>query len=344
MPEHAPRPPPVLPIPPDVAELGTGMEGGTTPKTAARAIAIEASGTIGGTPLVALRRLGDGLDGRDRRQARVPEPGWLGQGPDRVGDDRRRRARSGALEPGGAIVEPTSGNTGIALALVCAARGYELTLTLPEGMSRERTKLLRSYGAEVHETPSLGGMGEAIRLAEEIVAERGAFMPQQFSNPANPEIHRRTTAEEIWRDLGGEVDVLVTGVGTGGTITGVGEVAQGASAGFPRGRGRAVRPRRSSPAVCPDLHKIQGIGAGFVPEVLDRDRDRRGDRGRRRGGARSRARRGEREGLLVGISAGAAFAAALELAARPEMAGKRIVTIACDGGERYVSLPFFAPD
>ena len=207
-------------------------------------------------------------------------------------------------------------------------------------MSRERTKLLRAYGAEVHETPSLGGMGEAIALAERIVADRGAFMPQQFANPANPEIHRRTTAEEIWRDTGGEVDALVTGVGTGGTITGVGGVLKERRPDF---RVIAVEPA-GSPVLsggAPGPHKIQGIGAGFVPGVLDRDvideiivvsdED-----------ALAAARlAASREGMLVGISAGAAFHAALEVAARPEMAGKRIVTIACDGGERYMSLPFF---
>ena len=241
------------------------------------------------------------------------------------------------------IVEPTSGNTGIALAMVCAARGYELVLTLPEGMSRERTKLLRAYGAEVHETPSLGGMGEAIELANRIVAERGAFMPQQFANPANPEIHRLTTAEEIWRDLDGEVDVLVAGVGTGGTITGVGQVMKERRQGF---WVVAVEPA-NSPVLSggvPGPHKIQGIGAGFVPEVLDRDLidevipvDDETALAVAREAARS-------EGLLVGISAGAALHAALEVVSRPEATGKRIVTIVADGGERYMSLPFFLSD
>jgi cysteine synthase A len=186
-------------------------------------------------------------------------------------------------------------------------------------------------------------MGEAIRLAEEIVAERNGFMPQQFSNPANPEIHRRTTAEEIWADLDGEVDALVTGVGTGGTITGVGQVLKERR---PECLVIAVEPK-SSPVLsggAPGPHKIQGIGAGFVPEVLDRsviDEIVTVDDEDALAAARASA---EREGLLVGISAGAAFHAALELAARPEMAGKRIVTIACDGGERYMSLPFFSAD
>ncbi len=305
-------------------------------------VALQASAVIGETPLVALGRLGEGLGAEVVAKLEYLNPG--GSVKDRIGVAMIEAAvAGGALEPGGLIVEPTSGNTGIALAMVCAARGYELVLTLPEGMSRERTKLLRSYGAEVHETPSLGGMGEAIGLAEQIVAERGAFMPQQFSNPANPEIHRRTTAEEIWRDTGGEVDVLVAGVGTGGTITGVGQVL--------KERRPAVHVVGVEPAASPVLsggmpgpHKIQGIGPGFVPEILDRSVIDEvitvGDEVALEV-ARDSARR---EGLLVGISAGAAFHAALEVAARPEMAGKRIVTIAPDGGERYMSLPFFTPD
>ena len=249
--------------------------------------------------------------------------------------------REGRIERGkGVIVEPTSGNTGIALAMVCAARGYELVLTLPEGMSRERSKLLRAYGAEVHETPSMGGMGEAIELAQQVVADRGGFMPQQFSNPANPDIHRRTTAEEIWRDTGGEVDALVCGVGTGGTITGVGQVLKDRRPDF---QCFAVEPSGSPVLAGGEAgpHKIQGIGAGFIPDVLDRsvidetiavsDED----------ALKTAHEVASREGLLVGISAGAAIAAALDVAARPEMKGKRIVTIAADGGERYMSLPFF---
>jgi cysteine synthase A len=238
------------------------------------------------------------------------------------------------------IVEPTSGNTGIALAMVCAARGYELILTLPEGMTRERSDLLRAYGAEVRETASLGGMNEAVELARRIAAERDAFMPQQFTNPANPEIHRRTTAEEIWADTGGEIDAFVCGVGTGGTITGVGQVVKERR---PEAQVIAIEPA-ASPVLSggqPGPHKIQGIGAGFVPEVLDRsvidevmpvsDED-----------ALDMAELcARREGLLVGISAGAAIFASLRVAARSEMAGKRVVTIVPDSGERYMSLPFF---
>ena len=289
--------------------------------------------------MVELTRLSAGLGARIIAKLEYLNPG--GSVKDRIGVAMIDAAeRDGRLEPGGTIVEPTSGNTGIALAMVAAARGYELVLTLPEGMSRERTRLLRAYGAEVHETPSLGGMGEAIALAEKIVAERNAFMPQQFSNPANPEIHRRTTAEEIWRDTDGEVDIFVAGVGTGGTITGVGEVLKERR---PEVQVVAVEP--ASSAVLsgnePGPHKIQGIGAGFVPQILNRevidevlpvdDED-----------ALAMARVvASTEGVLIGISAGAALHAARELAARPENEGKRIVAIAPDGGERYMSLPFF---
>ena len=194
------------------------------PDTTTQRIALEASATVGGTPLVALHRLGAGLGAQVVAKLEYLNPG--GSVKDRIGVAMIDAAEAeGKIEPGrSVIVEPTSGNTGIALAMVCAARGYELVLTLPEGMSRERTKLLRAYGANVHETPSLGGMSESIDLAREIVRQRKGFMPQQFSNPANPEVHRRTTAEEIWSDLDGEVDALVCGVGTGGTITGVGGV------------------------------------------------------------------------------------------------------------------------
>ncbi len=305
-------------------------------------IAPEASATVGDTPLVALQRMGEGLGGEVVAKLEYLNPG--GSVKDRIGVAMIDAAEAeGQIEPGrSVIVEPTSGNTGIALAMVCAARGYELVLTLPEGMSRERTKLLRAYGAHVHETPSLGGMGESIDLAREIVRQRKGFMPQQFSNPANPEVHRRTTAEEIWADLDGEIDALVCGVGTGGTITGVGQVLKERRPGV---LVVAVEPR-TSPVLSGGTagpHKIQGIGPGFVPDVLDRsvideivqidDED-----------ALETARRTAiREGLFVGVSAGAAIRAALDVAARPDMEGKRIVTVAPDGGERYVSLPFFAP-
>jgi len=305
-------------------------------------IGTEASGVVGGTPMVALRRLGEGLPGEVCAKLEYFSPG--GSVKDRIGVAMIDAAEhEGLIEPGkSVIVEPTSGNTGIALAMVCAARGYELILTLPEGMSRERAKLLRAYGAEVRETPSLGGMNEAVALAEEIREQRKAFMPMQFSNPANPEIHRRTTAEEIWRDADGEVGAFVAGVGTGGTITGVGRMLRERA---PEALVVAVEPA-TSPVLSggpPGPHKIQGIGAGFVPEVLDRgvideviavsDED-----------ALETARlAASREGVLAGISAGANIHAAIEVAGRPEMAGKRVVTIVCDSGERYMSLPFFSP-
>jgi cysteine synthase A len=305
-------------------------------------IGAETSAVVGHTPLVALPRLDADLPGELVAKLEFFNPG--GSVKDRIGVAMIDAAeRDGLIERGrSVIVEPTSGNTGIALALVAAARDYRLILTLPEGMSRERTALLRTYGAEVHETPSLGGMNEAVELAQRLAKENDGFIPQQFSNPANPEIHRRTTAEEIWRDLDGQVDAFVAGVGTGGTITGVGQVLKERR---PDVRIIGVEPS-GSPVISggqPGPHKIQGIGAGFVPEVLDRevideliavsDEDALDT-------ARASA---HREGLLVGISAGAAIHAALEVAGREEMAGKRIVVIVPDSGERYMSLPFFAP-
>src|SRR5947207_8511852 len=256
----------------------------------------------------------------------------------------RLAAAEGRIEPGKTtIVEATSGNTGIALAFVCAAKGYQLVLTMPQGMSREREGLLRLYGAEVEITESLGGMNEAVEAAAKLAKERGdCFIPDQFSNPANPEIHRRTTAEEIWRDTGGKVDALVAGVGTGGTITGAGERLKELN---PELHVVAVEPKASAvlSGGLPGPHKIQGIGAGFVPKVLNRDildeivpvddEDALET-------ARLSARR---EGVLAGISAGAAVWAAIEVGCRPEFEGKRIVVVMPDSGERYVSTPFFAP-
>jgi cysteine synthase A len=305
-------------------------------------LAAEASATVGETPLVSLARLSEGVGGEVCAKLEYFNPG--GSVKDRIGVAMIDAAEDeGLIEAGrSVIVEPTSGNTGIALAMVCAARGYELILTLPEGMSRERSKLLRAYGAEVRETPSLGGMTEAVELAEEIREQRKGFMPQQFSNPANPEVHRRTTAEEIWRDTDGEVGAFVAGVGTGGTITGVGGVLKERS---PETLVVAVEPA-TSPVLsggAPGPHKIQGIGAGFVPAVLDRsviDEVIAVSDEEALEMARLAARR---EGVLSGISAGANIKAALDVAARPEMSGKRVVTIVCDSGERYVSLPFFYP-
>jgi cysteine synthase len=301
----------------------------------------EASALVGGTPLVRLGRLDEDLGGEVVAKLEYFNPG--GSVKDRLGVALIDAAeRDGLVGPGSVIVEPTSGNTGIGLAVVCAARGYRLILTLPEGMSRERTALLRTYGAEVHETPSMGGMDESVALARQLAAEHDGHMPMQFSNPANPEIHRRTTAEEIWGDLDGQVDAFVAGVGTGGTITGVGQVLKERR---PEVRVIGVEPA-GSPVLSggpPGPHKIQGIGPGFVPEVLDRSVIDEivpvGDE-QALETARLLARR---EGVLAGISAGAAVHVALEVAGREEMAGKRVVVIVPDSGERYMSLPFFAP-
>ena len=301
----------------------------------------EASALVGGTPLVRLGRLGEEVGGEVVAKLEYFNPG--GSVKDRLGVALIDAAeRDGLIGADSVIVEPTSGNTGIGLAVVCAARGYRLILTLPEGMSRERAALLRTYGAEVHETPSMGGMDEAVELARKLVAEHDGYMPMQFTNPANPEIHRRTTAEEIWGDLDGQVDAFVAGVGTGGTITGVGQVLKERR---PDVQVIAVEPA-GSPVLSggdPGPHKIQGIGPGFVPEVLDRsvidevitvdDED-----------ALETARRlAKSEGVLAGISAGAAVHAALEVAGREGMAGKRVVVVVPDSGERYMSLPFFSP-
>ncbi|MCB0830944.1 MAG: pyridoxal-phosphate dependent enzyme, partial [Solirubrobacterales bacterium] len=235
----------------------------------------------------------------------------------------------------------TSGNTGIALAMICAARGYELILTMPEGMSRERTKLLRAYGAEVRETSSMGGMDEAVELARKIASERDGYMPLQFSNPANPEAHFRSTGPEVWTDTGGDIDAFVCGVGTGGTITGV--------ARYLKEQGSDARIYAVEPASSPVLsggrvgpHRIQGIGAGFVPEVLDMDLVDEVIPVSDDDALRTARKLASTEGILGGISAGANVHAALQLAGRPELAGGRIVTVICDSGDRYMSLPFFA--
>jgi cysteine synthase A len=303
----------------------------------------EASAVVGNTPMVELRRLGANLGAEIVAKLEYFNPG--GSVKDRIGVSMIEAAEAeGRIERGRTvIVEPTSGNTGIALAMVCASRGYHCVLTLPEGMTRERSALLRMYGAVVRETPSMGGMNEAVELAQRIVEEtENAFMPQQFANPANPEVHRRTTAEEIWRDLDGEVDALVCGVGTGGTITGVGQVLKERRPGV---HVMAVEPA-ASPVLSggrPGPHKLQGIGAGFVPEVLDRDVIDEIVAVEDESALETARLAAVREGLLIGISAGAAVYAALELGSRSEMAGKRIVVVVPDGGERYMSMPFFSP-
>ena len=263
---------------------------------------------------------------------------------DRIGVSMIEAAeRQGQIEPGRTtIVEATSGNTGIALAFVCAAKGYELVLTLPEGMSREREGLLRLYGAQVELTESMGGMTEAVEAARKLAQRDDVFLPDQFSNPANPEIHRRTTGPEILEALDDRVDIFVAGVGTGGTITGAGEVLKSRN---PDCRLVAVEPAASAvlSGGTPGPHKIQGIGAGFIPQVLARellDEVIAVDDEDAIETARIVARR---EGILTGISGGAALWAALTVAGRPESRGARIAVVLPDSGERYVSTPFFAP-
>ena len=311
---------------------------------APEAIAPNLAARVGETPLVHMTRLDPEGGAELIGKLEVSNP--AGSVKDRIGVAMIEAAeREGRIEPGRTtIVEATSGNTGIALAFVCAVKGYELILTMPQGMSRERAGLLRVYGADVTLVESLGGMNEAVDAACRIADARSdCFRPDQFTNPANPEIHRRTTAEEIWRDTGGRVDVLVSGVGTGGTITGAGERLKELN---PDLHVVAVEPAGSAvlSGGRPGPHRIQGIGAGFVPAVLNREVIDEvvavGDEE-----AIETARRCARtEGILAGISCGAALRAAIELGRRPEWEGRRIVVILPDSGERYVSTPFFAPE
>jgi cysteine synthase A len=308
-------------------------------------IPIDITQCIGSTRLVRMARVGAGqlADGVELfGKLEAANPG--GSVKDRIGLAMIEAAeREGRIEPGRTtIVEATSGNTGIALALVCAAKGYELVVALPQGMSRERTALLRQYGARVELVESMGGMGEAVAAARALAARDDAFLPDQFSNPANPQVHRDTTGPEIVAALDGRVDVLVAGVGTGGTITGVGEVLRAAN---PDCKIIAVEPAASAvlSGHAPGPHRIQGIGAGFVPAVLNReliDEVIAVEDERALELARLAARR---EGILAGISSGAALAGALDYASRPESAGKRVVVILPDSGERYITMPFFAP-
>ncbi len=293
---------------------------------------------IGNTPLIKLNALAEGLDAEIYVKCEYFNP--LSSVKDRIGIAMIEAAeKTGALTQGGVIIEPTSGNTGIALAFIAAAKGYRLILTMPETMSMERRILLNMLGAELVLTPGPKGMPGAIARAQDLLEEIGdkAFMPQQFENPANPEIHRRTTAEEIWEATGGEIDAFVSGVGTGGTITGVSEVIKSRRSMMTV----AVEPS-NSPVISggnPGPHKIQGIGAGFIPkncntgiidDVIKVEND----------DAFATARAAAlKDGLSVGISSGAMIWAAMELAKRPEMAGKRIVTVAASSSERYISTP-----
>ncbi len=304
-------------------------------------IADDITELIGNTPLVRIRTLTD--EGQAEIVAKLEFFNPAGSVKDRIGVAMIDAAQeAGLIDPDTVIVEPTSGNTGIALAMVCAARGIKIVLTMPETMSVERRMLLRGYGAELILTPGPDGMGGAIAAAEELAKSDPKYLiPQQFANPANPAIHRATTAEEIWNDTDGQIDILVSGVGTGGTITGVGQVL--------KERKPDIQVIAVEPAASPVLsggvkgpHPLQGIGAGFVPEILDTDvydevvpvvnED-----------ALATARKAATdEGLLVGISSGAALWAASQVAARPENAGKLIVVVIPSFGERYLSTPLFA--
>jgi cysteine synthase A len=305
-------------------------------------IASSVTDLIGNTPLVRLNRVTEGAAAEVVAKLEYYNPAHSVK--DRIGVSMIEAAeKAGRISKDTMIVEPTSGNTGIALAFVCAAKGYRLTLTMPETMSKERRMLLRAYGAELILTPGPEGMAGAIRRAEELVASdpQHYFMPQQFQNPANPEIHRRTTAEEIWNDTDGKVDILVSGVGTGGTITGVGEVIKARKPSF---RAVAVEPD-ASPVLSGGQkgpHPIQGIGAGFVPDVLNTSVYDEVVRVKADDAMEMARRMAREEGLLVGISSGAATWAAVQLAQRPENAGKLIVVIIPSFGERYLSTPLFA--
>lgn len=298
--------------------------------------------TMGGTPLVRLSRLADEAGAGGVILAKLEFMNPMNSVKDRIGVGMVDALEaSGALKPGGTLIEPTSGNTGIALAFVCAARGYNLVLTMPESMSIERRKMLALLGARLELTEAAKGMKGAIARAEELAAEiDGAIIPQQFENPANPAIHVKTTAEEIWQDTDGKVDVFISGVGTGGTLTGVGSVLKARN---PDVKIIAVEPT-ASPILSggdPGPHKIQGIGAGFVPKNLDTDLIDEVITVENDDAFATARKVAASEGVPVGISSGAALVAALEVAKRPEMAGKNIVVVLPSFAERYLSTPLF---
>lgn len=304
-------------------------------------IASSVTDLIGNTPLVKLNRVTDGCVATVVAKLEFYNPGHSVK--DRIAMAMIDAGeKSGRIKPGTTIVEPTSGNTGIGLAMVCAARGYRLVITMPETMSRERRMLLKAYGAELILTPGPEGMGGAIARAHELVEQDpdNWYMPQQFENPANPEVHRNTTAEEVWRDTDGGVDILVAGVGTGGTITGVGEVLKARKPGV---QVVAVEPD-ASPVLSGGAkgpHPIQGIGAGFVPPILNTGIYDEIVRVKNEDAFATARAMAVKEGLLVGISSGAAVWSALQLARRPENAGKLIVVVIPSFGERYLSTALF---
>jgi len=303
-------------------------------------IADDITQLIGNTPLVRLNKLAQGLNARIVAKLESFNPG--GSVKDRIGISMLKAAEdAGLIENDTVIIEPTSGNTGIALAFVCATRGYRLILTMPDTMSVERRQLLAAFGAEVVLTPGAEGIRGAIDMAEKLIRQNPkSFMPQQFKNPSNPQIHRVTTAEEIWRDTGGEVDILVSGIGTGGTISGVAEVIKSRK---PQFKAIAVEPADSAvlSGGKPGPHKIQGIGAGFVPEVLRLDLIDEIIKVTNEDALTTARRLAREEGILAGISSGAATWAALEVARRAENKGKLIVVVLPDTGERYLTTWLF---
>jgi cysteine synthase A len=301
---------------------------------------------IGATPLVRLRRVVG--DARGIVVAKLENFNPLWSVKDRIGVAMIDAAeREGKIKEGTVVIEPTSGNTGIGLAFTCAARGYKLMVTMPESMSLERRRLLKAFGADVVLTPAEKGMNGAIARAEELLREiPNSFMPQQFKNPANPEIHRQTTAEEIWRDTGGKVDILVSGIGTGGTITGVSEVIKQRKPSF---KAIAVEPtkspvitqKRAGEPLKPGPHRIQGIGAGFIPDILNMNIIDEVIQVQEEDSFTMARRMASEDGILGGISCGAAAHVAIEVAKRPENAGKMIVVVLPDLGERYLSTPLY---